>query len=547
MNNMAKGKSNPLKRLLNRRSSSTNTSQRKARWKDLLPLLFTSSAIGLILSYGQISSNDKSEILDSYLEGAPPPIPHKDFWEQPESSCIHVDNVCSQRDKWFYASSGKNDGAYQPTIKLVLDKNEIAPQHGHDIQINTNIKFDVSSSSYWFYDKDTCKYSSVPHHLVVQSAYNDMVGEFYSRTMLGLNQWMRDYPPISYDDIQTYVHFVDKRKRLFEGHKLFLSGLPNNNKFYSFESLMPDGPCRCYRKLIFCGYNVEKATATNIGDNVENATMSSGSESTDKNSTSTSKKEKSSEEQALVIKPRGNIRNKKVECKWQNRDCIAYRKLRTDLLKTYSSKDPDLDEKIREYQRQILAQKGIVGHNITNSTVGGWKFIGLAHRKYRRIWLNIDDAMSMCDKHFRSHNIVCIKVDVEEAESPEQQFLMHRSLHAFIGVHGAQLTQGVLLPKHAYILELLPWVPYYLWGAWVATIHCPTPLGIIFSKTQLNHVGYPLDRESVPLCTHVDRSDEVAERLCLMNKTTGVLGKTSCFLGTGCVMMSKVECTSQVY
>ena len=71
-----------------------------------------SSAIGLILSYGQISSNDKSEILDSYLEGAPPPIPHKDFWEQPESSCIHVDNVCSQRDKWFYASSGKNDCAY---------------------------------------------------------------------------------------------------------------------------------------------------------------------------------------------------------------------------------------------------------------------------------------------------------------------------------------------------------------------------------------------------------------------------------------------------
>ena len=81
MNNMAKGKSNHLKRLLNSRSSSTNTSQRKARWKDLLPLLFMLSAIGFILSYGQISSNDKSEILDSYLEGAPPPIPHKDFWE----------------------------------------------------------------------------------------------------------------------------------------------------------------------------------------------------------------------------------------------------------------------------------------------------------------------------------------------------------------------------------------------------------------------------------------------------------------------------------
>ena len=40
-----------------------------------------------------------------------------------------------------------------------------------------------------------------------------------------------------------------------------------------------------------------------------------------------------------------------------------------------------------------------------------------------------------------------------------------------------------------------------------------------------NHVGYPLDRESVPLCLHVDRSDEEQERLCLMNETSGVIEK----------------------
>ena len=39
-------------------------------------------------------------------------------------------------------------------------------------------------------------------------------------------------------------------------------------------------------------------------------------------------------------------------------------------------------------------------------------------------------------------------------------------------------------------------------GTWVATTHTPTPLGVIFHNTELNHLGYALDRESVPLCKH---------------------------------------------
>ena len=39
------------------------------------------------------------------------------------------------------------------------------------------------------------------------------------------------------------------------------------------------------------------------------------------------------------------------------------------------------------------------------------------------------------------------------------------------------------------------------------TTHGPTPLGIIFHNTDLNHVGYSLDRSSVPLCEGVDEED----------------------------------------
>lgn len=98
------------------------------------------------------------------------------------------------------------------------------------------------------------------------------------------------------------------------------------------------------------------------------------------------------------------------------------------------------------------------------------------------------------------------------------QLLMHRSLNALIGVHGAQLTQGVLLPPHSKILELLPWIPPYLIGNWVQWTNRPTPLGVIYHETNLNHFGYKLDRNSVPLCFNVTDSDADALRECFMSK-----------------------------
>ncbi len=110
------------------------------------------------------------------------------------------------------------------------------------------------------YDKGACSFSPTPNHLVAQSACNEMMGEFYVRTIRGLNRWMRDYLQISEDDVQMYVHFMEKYD-MFEGHWLLLAGLPNNNRFESFVSLMTrNDDCRCFRKLIFFGYHMEYAT-----------------------------------------------------------------------------------------------------------------------------------------------------------------------------------------------------------------------------------------------------------------------------------------------
>ena len=56
--------------------------------------------------------------------------------------------------------------------------------------------------------------------------------------------------------------------------------------------------------------------------------------------------------------------------------------------------------------------------------------------------MNIDEVISRCDEVFMKHRIVCTAVDVETTSRAETQLVMHRSLDAFIGIHGAQLTQG---------------------------------------------------------------------------------------------------------
>ena len=102
----------------------------------------------------------------------------------------------------------------------------------------------------------------------------------------------------------------------------------------------------------------------------------------------------------------------------------------------------------------------------------------------------------MCNERFQQHHIVCLTVDVEDSESAEEQLIMHRSLDAFIGIHGAQLTQGILLPSHGLMLELLPYIPLNGWGGWTACTEAPTALGVIFENTDLNHFGYSLGTES---------------------------------------------------
>ena len=507
--------------------------RRTASWKVLLVLV----CVGVVWNIHYIIDYHCHQQQHDYYNGnidfdAPlfPPSPRKvEFWEQKirkeSSHCYHVDNICSsnRRGGWFYDdSSAKNYNGFtsfapslhQPSLSLYLNESELEMTIGLEVKLDGRIHFNVTSPSLttlnnWMHGDDvTCTYSPISHHMVLHSTYNHMIGEFYSRTILGLHQVMQNAPRLSaLPNIQYYVHFVDRRNDLFDGHRLFIGGLPNHTESLgNFVALMPQDSCRCYTKLIFCGYYTKNETQKLIRTN--------RSSSVDVNVDT-----KGDENAPIILKPGEMIGN--ISCKPPK--CTSYRKLRRGLIKNYSLKYQDLDEQIDQYRRNILINQGLLYNNDT-TPINDWKFVGLAHRKLRRKWLNIEDTISMCQRRFtKKHNVVCLTVNVEEATSPMEQLLMHRSLHALIGVHGAQLTQGVMLPNHAYIVELLPWVPDYMWGNWVSSVHAPTPLGILFLQTELNHLGYPLGRESVPFCLDVYSSgDDDADQACLRNETSGV-------------------------
>ncbi|EJK58475.1 hypothetical protein THAOC_21394, partial [Thalassiosira oceanica] len=128
-----------------------------------------------------------------------------------------------------------------------------------------------------------------------------------------------------------------------------------------------------------------------------------------------------------------------------------------------------------------------------------------------------DAIMEHCNRKYNSMNILCVEVNVEKLPSgggdldpSYEQVLLHQSLAGLIGIHGAQLTQGLLLPENSTLVELLPWVPinYFPsghdgWGVWTQLSNEPTPVGIMFHNTDLHHYGFKLGRDSVPLCQNV--------------------------------------------
>ncbi|KAL3766502.1 LOW QUALITY PROTEIN: hypothetical protein ACHAW5_001171 [Stephanodiscus triporus] len=520
-------------------------------------------------------------------------LPRNAWWRN-SKNCFEVDQICHRRkgNEWFYYPTpqqyeynedGQDDynALFQPNMELKsapakYDGGKNTGDKRISIKVSSSSKFEAVELTFEEDDlafvktdsnDDRCQVSPSKVHVVLQSVFNDMIGEFYSRTLLGLYLLMKKGVDANGNDggklpweevIQFYVHIPYGNKNVLDGHKLLLSGMLSNpdspspksflDLFVREEGKHDDDDCQCYEKMVFCGYDVYTHENNVLSKDLEPAVDSDFSEdiveedlliSVEDNAPVSLSSTKYTLWSTTSVGKAGHDGCGRSSPDGEEYACLEWKELRLHLGANLLTHYPTLKGDVVEKRRDYLLEKGVIDKGYRGNT-NEFTVIGLTQRTYRRAWSNLPDILEECNAA-AFERVICVEVNVEKTSSPSEQLILHRSLDVMIGVHGAQLTQAVLLPPHAHVLELLPWITDYIQsqceplnldiififtksklgycfisgGGWVATTHVPTPLGVIFHNTDLNHLGYSLDRSSVPLCEGVPKDQE---KQCFMSQ-----------------------------
>jgi hypothetical protein len=415
----------------------------------------------------------------------------KDRWTSNEftNSCFFVEDICHSTHQWFYDNSNGNGNrnsstsSHQPfplKVKLRWEGIESLPKGYPDTLV---VDSQIPSNNL------TCKYSPIPNHMTLFSYSNHMLGEFYTRALMGLsdivnagsnhpnNKFMKQFQT----QTQLYLHFEKGTSQVLESHQLFLD-LFSNNPILPFRKLLDNTNCRCLKRLIFCGYDVHQRKKKN-GTTI------------------------------TTLQPRpsvGIVKHVSDYTSSSNTTRGAKHAVRQLVLQTIVGDNPLMQTRIQEYREYMIMEAckwtrtEYQQHNNNNEGTKDWKIVGLAQRTGRRRWKDLNALQEHCNTKFKAHKIICttVNIELEEWSNPVNHAIAHGSLDALIGIHGAQLTEAVLMKPGSLVVEFLPWIPEGIkWGSWTAWGHRPTPLGILFTGTDLNHIGYPLRRKhSVDNC-----------------------------------------------
>eukprot|EP00934_Nitzschia_sp_Nitz4_P002356 Nitzschia sp. Nitz4//scaffold122_size67431//42624//44078//NITZ4_006088-RA/size67431-snap-gene-0.27-mRNA-1//-1//CDS//3329534412//2356//frame0 len=315
-----------------------------------------------------------------------------------------------------------------------------------------------------------CPYSPIKNHMIVHGYFNHMLGEFYERCFMGLVDMFLTSIRVSnatWDTLSTqtqlYLHLnTGDVSSLLTSHKMLMGAL-STNPLYRLEDLLDGTQCRCLRRLILCGYQV-LAESTHP---------------------------------ELTLRPARHVgiqqhyfvdRTKKAS--------PQYAAVRKFLRQRLVVGNPPMKENLIPAKRERIIREALQRANL--SVPDGidhtkWKIVGFSQRSIRRKWTNLDEILSYCLK-YAQHNVACFEINLEnpEFDSVSQHIQVHASVDALIGIHGASLTEAVLMPPGSTVVELLPWLyDSTMYGSWTTWVHRPTPL-----DTDLVHVGIPLPRNS---------------------------------------------------
>ena len=496
------------------------------------------------------------------------------------NKCFYMENFCHTNQHWFYDDKTTTESNINTPLqqqpknlifqfrKYVLNKDmpkvypDILQVMDHPLPYNNNTT-------------QTCVYSPITNHLVLHSNFNHMLGEFYTRTLLGVYDMIvhdihgyeyllasssnsgegsnntddNDSNVIDDDEIvefdqdfmtntQFYIHMKvhggsndNIRHKILESHKLLL-GMFTLNPLLDFRTLLDNlsNTCRCLKRIIFCGYINSNGSSNNNnkggGDDqsmdnavivpaatIEKTSTNENNDGSDPTTTSTTTNVNMNINQEVIT----TLRNKLVYSNPLIQDKIyKYR---------YGQIKDQINQEFKIRRRQnphvVITKQQLLDE---------WIFVGLSQRTKRRSWNDLFSMKQQCNGLYSNsqYKIHCTIINVEDMinDNPIKHLILHASINVFVGIHGAQLTEGILMNNnkhnkhmnhHPLLVELLPWIypgdiedgddrnstvvdkkkKKLNSGGWTRWTHRPTPLGVIYSDTDINHIGVPLTRDSV--------------------------------------------------
>ena len=407
--------------------------------------------------------------------------------------CLFVENICHSTHRWFYDDSRLSK--YQPDIQVQVISDEFIERNNrnypHHVTVYRSSDMDLNMAS-------SCLYSPIANHFVLQSIYG-MLGEFYVRALMGFRDILLQQADkeLFRQQTQFYLLTDDPHSQLLDSHRLFTQPFMNN-PLLPFSTLMDNTECRCLDRLFLCGFRPRTT---------------------------------SPDDKFLPENPRPQPANSNETVFWERDYQIAssdyslyvegepdrpeYRDTASHLRQGVFSSNPWLQQDARDHKKKLLIKSVLKkSDNLSDEEMDEWRLVGLTQRMLRRRWLEMETSLRRCNDAMNRHKILCVELNLEKEESNGwTQVVEHASIDMIIGVHGAQLVQTIWMKPESIVLELLPFIPpWTTWGTWARQITNPTPLGVIWTGTDLNHVGYRLKRSSIPFCHDKDFTETCYEK-----------------------------------
>ena len=163
-------------------------------------------------------------------------------------NCFTVEHVCFSTGRWWYKTDNVPNNARQPNITFMAHK-----QAKSKLAYPTTIPIRKATDAVKNF---TCPYSPLPNHMILNSLYNDMLGEFYDRIQIGLNYLVheghKDMQAVL-DSTQMYLQLWNFDRKLMDSHHAFLSPYLSH-PLLDFKALLQYTSCMCVERLAMCGY-----------------------------------------------------------------------------------------------------------------------------------------------------------------------------------------------------------------------------------------------------------------------------------------------------